>query len=55
MHRLGFKAGLITLLVVGSLFLTNIAFAMCPKKTEQADPNKKAVCTCSCCGCDCCK
>ena len=52
MHKVGFKVGLIALLVAGSFFLTNIAFAMCSKGTEQqADPNKKVACSCCCCSC----
>jgi len=51
MKRIGFRVGLVTLLLAGSLFLTNIAFAMCPKGTEHADPNKKAACSCCCCAC----
>jgi len=51
MNKIGLKAGLIVLLVAGSLLLTNLAFAICGKGAEQTDPNKKAVCSCCCCNC----
>ncbi len=51
MHKIGLKTGLIALLIAGSLFLTDIAFAMCVKGTEQTDPNKKVACSCCCCNC----
>lgn len=50
MNKKNLKIGVISLLVVSSLFLTNLAFAMCAKTDGRLCGQQKS----KCCACECC-